>query len=158
MANTPDEFPEFTKLDVRQAALLNSKFKFYLQDFESSYGITNISYADSVLVEICERIEKRRIYFHIFYNKCKMGEINEGSLMCFWILKLMPFSHCDIPANELNAKIALHLFFRVLLYIARKNGKNVNLTSSLYSDLYYSFRFRDLSKEAIMALAESMIY
>ena len=158
MANAPEEFPVFTKLDVRQAALLSSKFKFYLQDFESAYGITDIVYADSVIVEICERIEKRRIYFHIFYNKCKMGEINEGSLMCFWILKLMPFSHRALPANELNAKIALHLFFRVLLYTARKNGKKVNLTPSLYGDLYYSFRFRDLSKEAIMALAESMIY
>jgi len=158
MANTPDEFPVFTKLDMRQAALLSSKFKFYLKDFEAKYGITDIFIKFPAIVEICERIEKRRIYFHIFYNKCKMGELNEGSLMCFWILKLTPFSHNDISSNELNAKIALHLFYRVLLYIARKKGKNVNLAGSLYSSLYYSFRFRDLSKEAIMALAESMIY
>jgi hypothetical protein len=158
MANTPDEFPVFTKLDARQAALLSSKFKFYLKDFETRYGITNIFTKYSAIVEICERVEKRRIYFHIFYNKCKMGELNEGSLMCFWILKLTPFSHNDISSNELNAKIALHLFYSVLLYIARKKGKNVNLADSLYSSLYYSFRFRDLSKEAIMALAESMIY
>jgi len=70
----------------------------------------------------------------------------------------MPFSHPDIPANELNAKIALHLFYSMLIYTARKNGKKVNFTDSLNSGLFYSFRFRDLSKEAIMALAESMIY
>jgi len=158
MANIPDEFPVFTKLDLRQVTLLCSKFKFYLKDFESSYGITNILTKNPTIVEICERIEKRRIYFHIFYNKCKMGELNEGSLMCFWILKLSPFSHNDISSNELNAKIALHLFYRVLIYVARKKGKNVNISAALDSSLYYSFRFRDLSKEAIMALAESMIY
>jgi hypothetical protein len=158
MANTPDEFPIFTKLDSRQITLLCSKFKFYLKDFEFNYGIDNIVTNDSVMVEICERIEKRRVYFHIFYNKCRMGELNEGSLMCFWILKLMPFSHHKIPANELNAKIALYLFYRVLLYIGKKKNRKINLNVSLIGDLYYSFRFRDLSKEAIMALAEGMLY
>jgi len=158
MANTPNEFPVFTKLDTRQIVVLCSKFKFYLKDFEAIYGITDIATEDSVIIEICERIEKRRVYFHIFYNKCKMGELNEGSLMCFWILKLMPFSHPDIPANELNAKIALHIFYSMLLYVARKNGKKVNFTDSLNNALFYSFRFRDLSKEAIMALAESLIF
>jgi hypothetical protein len=45
----------------------------------------------------------------------------------------------------------------MLSYVAEKTNKKVNLTPSLNDDLYYSFRFRDLSKEAIMALAESMI-
>jgi hypothetical protein len=86
-----------------------------------------------------------------------MGELNEGSLMCFWILKLMPFSHQNIPSNELNEKIALYLLNNMLLYYAKKNKRNVNISDSLNKDLYYSFRFRDISKEAIMALAKSMI-
>jgi hypothetical protein len=87
-----------------------------------------------------------------------MGELNEGSLMCFWILKLMPFSHKSIPAYELNAKIALYLLNNMLLYYARKNGMRVNISDSLNTELYYSFRFRDISKEAIMALAKSMVF
>ena len=86
-----------------------------------------------------------------------MGELNEGALMCFWILKLMLFSHKSISSNELNAKIALYLLNNMLLYHAKKNGKKVNVSDSLSKDLYYSFRFRDISKEAIMLLAESMI-
>ena len=156
MANTPEEFPVFTKLDMRQITLLNSKFKLYLKNFEEVQGITNILISPSVMIEICERIEKRRVYFHVFYD-CKMGELNEGSLMCFWILKLAPFTHHSIPANELNAKIALYLFYNILLYQAKKNNKKINLSDSLSKDLYYSFRFRDISKEAIMALSESMI-
>jgi len=156
MANTPEEFPVFSKLDERQTALLRSRFKVYLQDFEINCGIHDICTSDSVMIEIYERIEKRRIYFHIFYN-CKMGELNEGALMCFWVLKLMPFSHNNIPANELNAKIALYLLNNMLLFYAGKNNKKVNISNSLDIDLYYSFRFRDLSKESIMALAKSMI-
>ena len=156
MANTPEEFPIFTKLNKRQITLLRSKFNHYLKDFEVNFGIADIDTSDSAIIEIWERIEKRRVYFHIFYN-CKMGEINEGSLMCFWIKKLMPFSHKTIPANELNAKIALYLLNNVLLYNAKKNRKKVNISDSLTQSLYYSFRFRDISKEAIMALAESMI-
>lgn len=157
MANIPEDFPVFTKLDMRQTALLHSKFKVYLKDFETNFGITDIYTSISVLMEIYERIEKRRIYFHIFYNKCKMGELNEGALMCFWIIKLMPFSHSSIPANELNAKIAIYLLNNMLVYYARKNKKRVNITESINQDLYYSFRFRDISKEAIMALSKSMI-
>jgi len=157
VANIPEEFPVFTKLDKRQTALLRSRFKVYLKDFEVNCGITNIQTSNPVMLEIYERIEKRRVYFHIFYNGCKMGELNEGSLMSFWILKLMPFSHTDIPANELNAKIALYLLNNMLLYYAKKNKRRVNISNSLCKDLYYSFRFRDISKEAIMALAESMI-
>jgi hypothetical protein len=77
--------------------------------------------------------------------------------MCFWIIKLTPFSHNSIPANELNAKIALYLLNNVVVYYARKHNKRVNISESLYKNIYYSFRFRDISKESIMALAESMI-
>ena len=157
MANTPEEFPVFTKLDKRQTVLLHSRFKVYLKDFEFNCGISNIRTDNPVMMEIYERIEKRRVYFHIFHC-CKMGELNEGSLMCFWILKLVPFSHKNIPAYELNAKIALYLMNNMLLYYARKNRMNVNISDSLYKELYYSFRFRDISKEAIMALAKSMVF
>jgi len=156
MANTIDEFPVFTKLEERQTTILRSKFKVYLRDFEVNCGITNINTSDPVMIEIYERIEKRRIYFHIFYN-CKMGELNEGALMCFWILKLMPFSHELIPANELNAKIALYLLNNMLIFYARKSNKKVNISDSINRDLYYSFRFRDISKEALMALSKSLI-
>ena len=158
MANEPKDFPQFTKLNLRQLTVLSAKFKFYLKDFEVNCGLSDIYFDPSALIEICDRIEKRRVYFHVFYNCCKMGELNEGSLMCFWIIKLMPFSHKKIPANELNAKIALYLLNNMIIYYARKHNKSVNISTSLYKNIYYSFRFRDISKEAIMVLAESMIY
>jgi hypothetical protein len=78
--------------------------------------------------------------------------------MCFWILKLTPFSSSKIEAGALNTRIALSIFFKTLFYVAEKKNKKVNSTKQITQDLFYAFRFRDLSKEAFMALAESLIY
>lgn len=55
----------------------------------------------------------------------KMGELNEGALMCFWIIKLCPFTCRKFPPDVLNAKIALFLFNRVLSLAASKMNKKI---------------------------------
>ena len=155
MANRPDEFLVFTKLDEMQLVGLCGRMNFYVKDFEANFGLSGIYPDFSVLLKIYDRIEKRRVYFHVYYNGCRMGELNEASLMCFWILKLMPFSRQGISTNELNAKIALYLLNNAVIYYARKYKRGANIFLS--KNLYYAFLYRDLSKEAIMALAESMI-
>jgi len=157
MANKPEEFPVFTKLDNNMAHDLLVKLNLYLNDFTQSTGIENILVHEDSLLEIFDRIEKRRIYFHIFYNGCKMGELNEGALMCFWIVKLCPFTCSKVPPDILNAKIALFLFNRVLSLVSVKLHKKVCITEQTVKDLFYSFRFRDISKESLMLLAGSMI-
>jgi hypothetical protein len=157
MANKPEEFPIFSKLDDIMARELVAKLNLYLSDFTQSTGISGITTHESTLLEIFDRIEKRRVYFHIFYNGCKMGELNEGALMCFWIIKLCPFACLGIPPDILNAKIALFLFNRVLSFVAEKTSKRVLITEQIIKDIYYSFRFRDISKESLMLLAGSMV-
>ena len=103
------------------------------------------------------KIEKRRVYFHI-YHRMEMGEINEGALICFWILKLMPFRHEDITNSLLNTKIAYTVFVNLLKYVASKTKRHVNVKAMLMNNLLYAFQYRDLSKEAIMALVESHLY
>ncbi|MCL2802292.1 MAG: hypothetical protein FWD28_11110 [Treponema sp.] len=157
MANKPEEFPVFTKLDNNMARELLEKLNIYINNFIQSTGITDIIVHEDTLLEIFDRIEKRRVYFHIFYNRCKMGELNEGALMCFWIIKLHPFSCKKLPPDILNSKIALFLFNRVLCLVAAKMQKKVNITEHIVKDIYYSFRFRDVSKESLMLLAGSLI-
>jgi hypothetical protein len=86
-----------------------------------------------------------------------MGELNEGALICFWIIKLTPFHFNGIQNNILNSKIALCLFLNVLHYHTQKENIKLNITEKMVNDIYYTFRFRDLSKEAIMILAGSLI-
>ncbi|MDR3020920.1 MAG: hypothetical protein LBU66_08485 [Treponema sp.] len=157
MANKPEEFPIFTKLNDNMARELLGKLNLYLNDFSRATSITNIVVHENTLLEIFDRIEKRRVYFHIFYNGCNMSELNEGALLCFWIIKLCPFTCEKIQPDILNAKIAMFLYNKVLSYVAGKTNKQVCITEQKLKDLYYSFRFRDISKEALMLLAGSMI-
>lgn len=87
----------------------------------------------------------------------KMGELNEGALICFWILKLAPFQYPDIENHVLNAQIALCIFINMAYFYANHYKRRLNFDPAIRDNLYYAFRFRDLSKEAIMHLAESMI-
>jgi hypothetical protein len=158
MANKPHEFPMFSPLDKETIKSLLSKLNSYVSGFVSTSGISDLSIQDGIVYDIFERIEKRRIYFYIFYNGCELGELNEGALLCFWILKLMPFTSLKISTSVLNARIALSIFFKMLFYVAQIRNKTVNSTKQIMDDLFYAFCFRDLSKEAIMAIAESLIY
>jgi len=89
-----------------------------LQNIHSILGINSISeilFDQEALYEIITRVEMRRVYFHI-YHPIEMGELNEGALICFWILKLIPFKHDTISTGLLNAKIAQILFIKMLIY------------------------------------------
>ena len=160
MANKPEEFPKFTPLDPAAIKRSMSKILQYLHNIRVILGIDNLNdlqVDQEVLYEIITRVEMRRVYFHI-YHPMEMGELEEGALICFWILKLMPFKHDKMSTGLLNAKIANTLFFKMLTYVAAKTNRKVNIKSDLMKNMFYAFRYRDLSKEAIMALAESLLY
>jgi hypothetical protein len=153
----PDEFPLFTPLDRATIEGHIAKVSGILGDFVTQTGITDIAVHDRALYEIIERIEKRRVYFHIFYNGCKMGELNEAAFLCFWILKLTPFYSLTMPSHTLNTKIAVYLFGKILAFTAKRMNKPVRLSKQIIDDLFYAFSFRDLSKEAIMLIAETLM-
>ena len=159
MRNKIEDFPVFTDLDDQTIQNMLAKMNGYLSNVSDILKIDThkLDVSMEIMCEIVERIEKRRIYFHVFYDHCKMGELNEGALMCFWILKLTPFHHNGIPSNILNAKIALCLLMNVLHYHALKKGMALSLSQNVMDNIYYAFRFRDLSKEAIMILAERLL-
>jgi len=160
MANKPEEFPKFTQLDPATINKLMEKIPMYLQNIHSILGISHTSEIlvdQEALYELITRVEMRRVYFHI-YHPIEMGELNEGALICFWILKLIPFRHDLISTGLLNAKIAQTLFIKMLIYVAAKTNRKVNFKRELLKNTFYAFRYRDLSKEAIMALAEGLLY
>ncbi len=159
MANKPEQFPVFTPLDKETIQKMLTKIASYLHNISDIIKVDykKIDTSMDIIYEIIERVEKRRIYFYIYYDGCRMGEINEGALLCFWIIKLAPF-HCNgISNNVLNAKIALCLFMNMLHYHTGKENQKLIIAENVINDIYYAFRFRDLSKESIMILAESLI-
>jgi len=69
-----------------------------------------------------------------------MGELNEGALICFSILKLTLFKHETISTNLLNAKIANTIFIKMLSYVASKTDRKVNINKELMKNTFYAFR------------------
>ena len=161
-SNRKKDFPIFSGSDKAIIHNLMGKLEQYLKrNALQVLGIkdANEILADSnVLFELLNRVEMRNIYFHIFHAGMEMGELNEGCLLCFWILKFMPFKHETIPTQTFNVKIALCLFLNMLTYVASKRtNKSVNKSTELVRKLSYAFKYRDLSKESLMMIAESLI-
>jgi len=160
MINDTRKIPQYEPIDAETVGILMRKLQFYIKNIAGVLRIGNpadIYCRREVLYEIFNRVEMRRVYFHIFHNGIDMGELNEGCLLCFWIIKLMPFEHDKISNITLNVKISLCLFINMLGYVAVKTKRKVNLKGVTVDYLSYAFMYRDLSKEAIMALAESLL-
>ena len=83
MANKPKDFPVFSHIDKNTIETMATKIVKLLGNLSTVLGIdaTEIIKSENVLIEIIERVEKRRIYFHVFYDGCEMGELNEGALL-----------------------------------------------------------------------------
>jgi len=160
-SNKPEDFPIFLQPDVSEMEKMLQDMAKFLESILPVIGIENVNEIDidrETMYKIFTRIEKRRVYFHIYYDGLKMGELNEAALTCFWILKLMPFKHNTISNTTLNVKIAFSLFMNVITYVADQMKRKINDDPALMTNLLYAFQYRDLSKEALMAIAESFLY
>jgi hypothetical protein len=161
MPSKPSDFPEFESLDATDMESIYNGFCYVIKSIAAKrldIDINKLLISKPVIYDIIERVEKRRVYFHIFHKGMEMGELNECSLYCFWLLKLCPFYYEDAKNGEINQVLAFYIFVSILSSIAKLRGKTFILTKEKYSNLYYAFRYRDLSKEAIMALTESLVY
>jgi hypothetical protein len=132
----------------------------FFREFVESFGLDydDMSFGDSVLLDIIERVEKRRVYFHIFHGLV-MSERNEVALYCFWILKLAPFFSRKVPNKPVNAMFAMFFFLKSLGGICNKMcpRRAIKIDGKYAKNLIYAFRYRDLSKESIMAIAETLL-
>jgi len=164
LTNDIKEFPGFSEINKEMSDQMLEKLNYLLAGFSSKSGIQEgeIRYSNDILVKIFERIEKRRIYFHVFYRGCKLGELNEGALLCFWIAKLQPFHHPMKDSCILNASIASYVFAKTIELhqeLQKRAGKQEvrKVSDRFIRKLGYSLVYRDISKESLMLLAESFL-
>jgi hypothetical protein len=163
----PKDFPLFGELDESTYAEKESELLGLLERCCTIVGLSyaNMKYSKTRLREIIKMVERRRVYFHVFHRgeggrSMEMGELNEACLQCFWILKLFPFFDAEDPDNNVNLVFSLKLFIDTIWYVAatRTPPQKANCHSDEVLDhLLHAFRVRDLSKEAMMAIAVSMI-
>jgi hypothetical protein len=141
----------------------------------------NIRVDENAVAEIVERVRMRKLYFYIYHSIDDINSVDEikiTALYVFWILKLHPFfwkdgytSKGSKSGYEINAKVALNLFLSgINLYADEKTMRSVacggndgykisitQCTPAVLNELYYSFCYRDWSKEALMDFAKSLV-
>jgi len=157
----PSEYPQFGTLSDQKLKEKAAQLFGWIWENETDIPRDRLFMSSDCMTNIIDLVERRRVYFHVFHG-LEMSEWNEAALYCFWIAKLQPFA--DVPApnskarqsNDVNASIAVRLLCRVANKLRSKKGKarieNLNI-----SNLIHSFRFRDISKESVMALLEVLI-
>ena len=156
-----NDYPKYEKISKEQIELMAAAFNRYLGNMRETLGLreNDVAFCEETLLEIIELVWKRHIYFQVFHELDGLNELKEVSLYCFWILKMQPFAwiKSDKPNYKLNSIIALQILTKGLHFYAEKKGKRVNINKLTFEELYYSFRYRDWSKEAIMDLASCLV-
>jgi hypothetical protein len=153
----PCDFPVFSHIDKDTVDKAVAKIIKYLGNISSvlKTDTASIIMSDDVLIDIIGRVERYRVYFHVFHEGSELDELNEGALLCYWIAKRCPFYHPEIKTSTLNVKIAVCLLTNTIYYYSRKTGQDKRISVRFIGDLYYSLIYRDISKESLMILANS---
>jgi hypothetical protein len=154
----PKDFPVYGNMSdavrgAKTADLLQPLFNY--ATCELSFAWIDIKLNEDLIRKIVDMVQRREVYFHVFHDM-KMGELNEACLFSFWILKLCPFYYAKDPNYNINVTLALAMFTRAITYEAKKIGGKPNFTKGVMDHLIHAFTYRDLSKEAIMAIAKSL--
>jgi hypothetical protein len=119
-------------------------------------NVSDIECRKDVIFDIIERVAMRRVYFYVFHNK-KMSEQNAIAHYCFWILKLAPLFNKQCPNQHINTLLAIFLFVNMLKRVGRAKNKSVVFNHKFVQNIAYAFVYRDVSKEAIMAIADALL-
>jgi len=121
------------------------------------------------LQDVILRVDMRRLYFRIFYADMDPNEYKRIiGLTGFWILKLRPF-WVRVQESDpdkilklsmwINEKIVLHMVCGLLKKFNPEffeTGRD--LCESYRTELLYSFRYRDLSKESMFLLFDPFYF
>jgi hypothetical protein len=152
MANKPEEFKTWSDFSNIELKSFQKQFYDYYSTILPLLNIpeASITFDRNVVTEIIIRVKKRRVYFWIFHG-IEMNEMNETAIFCYWLVKLKPFYRND--DQHINEKIALFIFFHAV-----KKMKNKLISRRIIEILAYDFRYREISKEALMTFGETLIF
>ena len=134
----------------------------------NGYSGDDIIVSPMDVYQILTKVDQRKEYFH-FFHELEISELKEVALYCFWIIKFKPLRCAknkmteeeEIHFEYLNEKFALFNLIKTLRVLIGddnvKNKKPNDFFSPYYIyELVYSFAYRDISKEAMILLVETI--
>jgi hypothetical protein len=150
-----DENTALTEVDR-----INGLFNRFL--FSNGYNNLTFTYNSSDLLSVIRKVDQRKHYFKEFHN-IAMSELKEISLLCFWLIKFKPYrieNDNDFLHDSINEKFCVYLIIYTIRNILRLNKLDespINYFSEEYIyELTYSLKFRDISKEALILMVETI--
>ena len=146
-----------------------------LSDFLCLNGLStedDISIRQGDFADIALRVDKRRSYFRYFHS-IEISERKTSALMAYWVIKFHPIS-VDASAEGIDRDFAclVNEHFAAYLIIAPCLESKEKLeelfgeatdayasicSSDYYRKLVYSLRYRNISIDAFVLLAETLV-
>jgi hypothetical protein len=154
-----DAYQQYVPLTPEQQQQKLRKIGLFIINYANESPVVDlcdIAARKGAWLDIIEKVEKRRVYFRVFHG-ITMSEQNEISLYCFWALKEAPLFNRKNPDHRINTAFAFYMFVEMIHRVRRKMGLGDVLSGKYANNLIYAFQNRDLSKEAIMLIAESLL-
>ena len=115
------------------------------------------------LAEVFVRVDKRKDYFLIYHDETYMNEIKEAALISYWILKFKPFEVVSPDPflrqkfSQINEAFSVFIIYSSIKeFTKRVNGAKFKISKEYNEKIMYAFKFWDISKEALMLIAESL--
>lgn len=159
----------YTPLNSEELQRQWDKQKEFIEGFiiDNQYDPQNIFVDSNIVYSIISKVHQRKSYFS-FFHKLKMSEYKEAALTSFWCIKLKPISVNPQVLDEqhkgefdsINERLAVYYILKTLRVALISHNINTDMLDSIpqkyLNELIYTFTFRDISKEAMIMLIESM--
>lgn len=134
----------------------------------NGYDPEDVGVSEVTVFQIITKVHQRKKYFSYFHH-LDISDFKELALYCFWIVKVQPLfctkseltDEESIEFESLNEKFAVFYLIKKLRSLGEGNNEVSDRINRLFSQQYiyeliYSFTFRDISKEAMILLVETM--
>lgn len=144
-----------------QASKIEELWNTFIKHNDNSIDDTKYNINKLNLVQAIDNVEKRKDYFR-FYHGIELNELKEVALLCFWIIKLKPFTMLVEDTkllNHVNEVFCLFLILSTIKHITKINSLPfIDLSDKHKNEIIYTFKYRDLSKEAMMLFVETLAF
>lgn len=143
----------------KQSALIKKSWHHFLQLNDPLLDNNEIFINEYNLMEVVERVSKRKYYYKVFHGIEHLSEFKELALICFWICKLKPFVVIN-PKSPLcaspNELFVIHLIIS-LLEACKDHAVNFHYPDEItLKDIVYGLKYQDLTKEALIHYMECL--
>lgn len=145
--------------NLEQRTLIKDSWRYFLEQNDPSLTDNDIFVNEYNLMEVVERVSKRKYYYKVFHGLDHLSEFKVVALICFWICKLKPFVVLK-PASPLcastNELFAVHIITS-LLEACKEYAEVFHYPDKVtIKNIVYALKYQDLTKEALIQYMECL--